>query len=577
MKAGHVGSRTIAALVIMIPLLVGCGSTVIVDDVNAPIRNTHAMPGQKAYEDRAIENDCRIDLQYSDELRAVMNRRKRMGDIEPPESYFARGLALSGGGMRSASFTMGVFEALHANHQLEQIDIASSVSGGGYTLGWYLANMTDHGDDPHVKEELILSRTGPYQQHLGERADLTPPIRSIGYGFLDVLPGAFWNLFANGAFGWHVNTSPGRHFYDNRLRWIFMTRPDGTFMEVNWPELKTAAEAGTIPPFIVNTAVLLDDDPAHVGGKMSNLVYEFTPWHYGSDAFGYTPAPPPIDFPRAISISGGALDLISMTSGFSQKMFISALNVDIGYSMDNPTFERPFSKADSETLPAKCGRPRLKLRGKTGPVTRWERFWQVITPLPFYLGKPWYGRHKGGSRLYISDGGFADNLGAFSLIRRMTRQIIIVDAELEDPHHIVFNAYSRLKEAVRTEMDADLSVPTIDKILEGYGTFDPTVPVMAGTISHFPTLRSAGPVDLQIMYVKLSLNSDLSQYDPAVADYYRNGGAAKHFPYESTGDQGYSDERYRAYRELGYRIGQCIPKFGQFTMTDPPCYNSGSR
>jgi hypothetical protein len=53
------------------------------------------------------------------------------------------GLALSGGGIRSASFCLGVLQALSYNRWLKQIDYLSSVSGGGYigsSVNWLLSN-----------------------------------------------------------------------------------------------------------------------------------------------------------------------------------------------------------------------------------------------------------------------------------------------------------------------------------------------------------------------------------------------------------------------------------------------------
>ena len=55
------------------------------------------------------------------------------------------GLALSGGGIRSASIALGVLQALHAHGLLERVDYLSTVSGGGYTgIGW-LARAAEAG------------------------------------------------------------------------------------------------------------------------------------------------------------------------------------------------------------------------------------------------------------------------------------------------------------------------------------------------------------------------------------------------------------------------------------------------
>lgn len=56
------------------------------------------------------------------------------------------GLALSGGGIRSASFALGVIQALENKGALKKIDYLSTVSGGGYTgsaLTWFLHKAKD--------------------------------------------------------------------------------------------------------------------------------------------------------------------------------------------------------------------------------------------------------------------------------------------------------------------------------------------------------------------------------------------------------------------------------------------------
>ncbi len=47
------------------------------------------------------------------------------------------GLALSGGGQRAASVSVGFLEALHRQKKLEKIDVISSVSGGSYAAYWW--------------------------------------------------------------------------------------------------------------------------------------------------------------------------------------------------------------------------------------------------------------------------------------------------------------------------------------------------------------------------------------------------------------------------------------------------------
>ena len=49
------------------------------------------------------------------------------------------GLAFSGGGIRSATFNLGVLKALHELQLLTHVDYLSTVSGGGYVGAWWTA------------------------------------------------------------------------------------------------------------------------------------------------------------------------------------------------------------------------------------------------------------------------------------------------------------------------------------------------------------------------------------------------------------------------------------------------------
>ena len=46
-------------------------------------------------------------------------------------------MALSGGGIRSAAYSIGVMKGLAQKGILQEIDIMSSVSGGSYALSWF--------------------------------------------------------------------------------------------------------------------------------------------------------------------------------------------------------------------------------------------------------------------------------------------------------------------------------------------------------------------------------------------------------------------------------------------------------
>ena len=62
-------------------------------------------------------------------------------------------LCLSGGGVRSATFALGVLQGLAHSGVLGTIDYLSTVSGGGYTGGWFTAWLKREG--PSGREEVL--------------------------------------------------------------------------------------------------------------------------------------------------------------------------------------------------------------------------------------------------------------------------------------------------------------------------------------------------------------------------------------------------------------------------------------
>ncbi|MHC4394303.1 MAG: patatin-like phospholipase family protein [Planctomycetota bacterium] len=77
---------------------------------------------------------------YTTDFTQVLKAEQKHTDPEGKKKGYY-GLALSGGGIRSASFGLGVLQALFASDKLKKIDYLSTVSGGGYigsSLTWFL-------------------------------------------------------------------------------------------------------------------------------------------------------------------------------------------------------------------------------------------------------------------------------------------------------------------------------------------------------------------------------------------------------------------------------------------------------
>jgi len=94
-----------------------------------------------------------IGSQYDDVPRDAINtseaeevsKRRKHYKITTADGTDAVGLALSGGGIRSATFSLGVTQVLAELKLLKDVDFLSTVSGGGYT-GSFLTTRLGKGD-----------------------------------------------------------------------------------------------------------------------------------------------------------------------------------------------------------------------------------------------------------------------------------------------------------------------------------------------------------------------------------------------------------------------------------------------
>jgi hypothetical protein len=99
---------------------------------------------------------------------ARLIRAKLVSVADPDSEPFGRaasmglvGLAVSGGGIRSATFTLGILQALSARGLLTGVDYLSTVSGGGYIGAWLESLLQkraeESGEDALPDVQRILS------------------------------------------------------------------------------------------------------------------------------------------------------------------------------------------------------------------------------------------------------------------------------------------------------------------------------------------------------------------------------------------------------------------------------------
>lgn len=135
----------ICTLTIATLSLTSCNGTVSIKEINPSFTDFHLV---KRPSDRAADKQT----YFSHEYLEINNRRNHYNlDAMPTSSRPNNlvGLALSGGGMRSAAFQLGLLSGFNEGRIIDKtilnrIDYISSVSGGGWANGAYWAsNLTD--------------------------------------------------------------------------------------------------------------------------------------------------------------------------------------------------------------------------------------------------------------------------------------------------------------------------------------------------------------------------------------------------------------------------------------------------
>jgi predicted acylesterase/phospholipase RssA len=499
-------------------------------------------------------------------------------------------LALSGGGIRAAAFSIGVMRGLYQNDDpgqpfLDRISIISGVSGGAYALSWYYMNQV--GEKPLTKAQLFGKDGLDYLLKESDFVDvLTVTAAAATDGLL--IP---WNLFANGVFGWHLNTSGiATSLYEHAITKTFHGGNTATY-----DELWKVIQKQKLPFFVINATTRIDEDRFHYDSQLSKTVFEISPVRFGSDAMQYSkPGEPfPLEFVEAVEVSGAALDLTQMVAGASQRVVGSALNMDTGRFINN--YREPQS------------------------------FWTLwhFIPFPVYLlpqNTPYY-RDAYGDRLYLTDGGYAENLGAWSLVRRNCEQIIIADAEFDENY--TFEAYFKLKRALEQEMHVKFDLDKVDTkdldqipemIEQGRSlatrskepgpfpdAFNPAQSVFHGSIGVFPYMTNKNEVErrtVDVVYIKMAMDHAKvrtwtaedqqvlnNKYGPHATKYARASFEnrcdvrptllanlwpiskfyACQFPHYSTFHQNYSPDQFEAYVDLGQHLVKSFLAYDQST------------
>jgi hypothetical protein len=224
---------------------------------------------------------------YNDILKEIAKTNQQKLEVYQGETKFYPhskklnwGLAMSGGGIRSAAVNIGVLKALYDLKVLDSIQIMSSVSGGSYALGWFFSNERLNKNkklgDTFLNNKLFLNQVCSLRKNANMMR----------------VPTMFRTFFV----------SPKNAFikYQNSIQRTFINE-ESRFLKLN--EFKSTSKIKK-PYFVINSTIQ---------GKKNNdwlpRIYENTPYHRGNPEVGLLTIDDSnsITLEKAVTISGAAL------------------------------------------------------------------------------------------------------------------------------------------------------------------------------------------------------------------------------------------------------------------------------
>jgi hypothetical protein len=508
----------------------------------------------------------------------VLNNEDK-NELYKPENTagvgYELGISLSGGGMRSASFSMGILAGLSDTNVIKELDFLSTVSGGGYA-GYFLMSQlfyADKGNTSHVYnnffDDCVKSDTDHYkdnylypncttmipakstdymyQNHVNRQTDLLFYYTDGGGVFAPQVGETFGILsshilsliphhVSNSLFDWGINWSTLTHSYKNGIERTFGLSPidesaDHTdfhqfhnaqpFLWANNYSAKTLSfgdlkrytlrslsnctklqsknnQCVRAPIWIINTTAGVADQIYETLGAVPDLkdsVFEVSSLMYGSGEHGYVhDSFEQLDISQTVAASGAAAD-----TQFTGETFVGASGLGIGALLH--TFNINLGRTIENYNP-----------------NRASNSTHGLLPFPLYYLHG-FNRNKSSNDIYLSDGGHSENLGAYSLIVRGVKNIIIVDAE-HDPEG-KWGALTRLASRLKIEhgltlrlIDKDVNLDLIDENTAEEITdikvepFDADRHIYRGIVSGYRDDFVADKT-VNILYVKTSVIQDL--------------------------------------------------------------------
>jgi hypothetical protein len=320
-------------------------------------------------------------------------------------------------------------------------------------------------------------------------------------------------------------------FFRSQIARLFIVKKGdaGAVKHVERVRLSKLSEEGSVAPYhLLNAALNLQGSKDRsLRGRNADF-FVFSKRYVGGRATGYCRTEdlervlPDVDLAAAMTISAAAAAPNMGTYTLRPVVLLMAfLNLRLGYWLLNPDEVRRLAGRD---------------------LSPWERL-RAIPTGRCYFRELLSAVDAEGPHVYLSDGGHLENTGAFELLRRRCRYVIVCDAEEDPAMHFggiaALMRYARLDLGVEIELSLDDLAPDARGISRQHWALGGIrYPAVDGKEEELGTL----------LYIKSSVTSD---EHPVIGQYRALNPL---FPHESTADQAFGEAQFEAYRALGEHI-----------------------
>lgn len=528
------------------------------------------------------------------------------------------GLALSGGGTRSASFNIGLLAGLNNTNQLDQIDYISTVSGGSYAAYWYYSKLyylKDSGGDT----EKDLFRLCFSNSDLLEDGDAECVSADNSYRFQRHLQNNSLILKKHSMMLGDDNKTHWGHFVPITLRSIYEP-PISNTLEFFGLDNNIYSARNYYKDGIERTYGLYPNE-SNIKGLMSgefvgndDSLHRANEHKYRAEFLSITSLTerlysstnekkPPIWIINTTTAPTNSFRMSRLYSDpYVNEPFRDAIYEITPFSLGSgltgyiSTEEAVNMKCSYMSEDDSCLRSLSDYVALSGAAVDLTPYTSGLGTLGMSLMGVW-GLELGDYSInpndfnhpaYLSDGGHSDNLGAYSLIKRGVDRIIISDAEA-DPNGQV-GGLKRLAKQLKKEgksiifyyIDNGSYIP-IDELNHclsdakasclniAYDNDNPSKEVkdweLAPVISAEVRTDDGNKVS-ELLYVKLRaldkymlIANEEKQYPKATIEILEKERDEKTFPHVSTVDVNFSPTQYYAYFSLGRFYGNQLKRF----------------